>query len=194
MAFLLFVSFSLLYVTNCVNIEFQSNSEETFNKYYNYVQLTSRLQYFSGKYTDICSLLSVGKSVEGRNLWAMRITSHPFNDTPGKPRFAYVGNLHGDEAVSRQVLVYLIEYILSHYETDPRVNALVNSTDIYIMPGMNPDGFERAVEGQCNGSKAARENAKHVDLNRSFSEKFDPNTLENAPEAAAVTEWFLQKK
>lgn len=169
---------------------------ETYAEYYNYVDLTDRLQSLSQKYAHICSLSNIGKSVEGRELWVMRVTTDPSADVPGKPRFKYVGNIHGDEALSRQVLVYLIEYLLTQYDRDALVTELVNRTDIYIMPSMNPDGFETAKEGGCTGSSEARENAKHYDLNRSFPDRYDPSgtTLNDIPEVTAVMKWILEKK
>ncbi|XP_073681191.1 carboxypeptidase D, b [Garra rufa] len=170
--------------------------EETYKEYYNYAEMTERLQRFSQRYAHICRLSSIGQSVEGKELWAMRITTNPTTDVPGKPRFKYVGNIHGDEALSRQLLVYLIEYLLTQYSRDLRVTELVNRTDIYIMASMNPDGFERAVEGDCNGSSEGRENAKHFDLNMSFPDQDESfsKTSEDTPEVTAVIKWILEKK
>uniref|UniRef100_A0A672T2F1 Carboxypeptidase D-like n=1 Tax=Sinocyclocheilus grahami TaxID=75366 RepID=A0A672T2F1_SINGR len=170
--------------------------EETYKGYYNYADMTDRLQRFSQKYAHICSLVSIGQSVEGRELWVSRITTSPTADVPGKPRFKYVGNIHGDEALSRQLLVYLIEYLLTQYGRDVRVTELVDRTDIYIMTSMNPDGFERAVEGDCTGSSEGRENAKHHDLDKSFSDedKLFSKTSEDLPEVTAVMQWILEKK
>lgn len=169
---------------------------ETYNKYYNYVDLTNLLQSLAQKYPHIANLSSIGQSVEGRELWVMRITKDPNMDTPGKPRFKYVGNMHGDETVSRQVLVYLIEHLLTKYEEDTRISELVNTTDIYIMPSMNPDGFEKSLEGDCLGDNGGRNNAKNMDLNRSFPDQFDgtsadPNTI---PEVMAMIKWIQEKK
>lgn len=171
-------------------------NEETYRGYYNYAAMTDRLQRFSLKYSNICSLASIGQSVEGRELWVMRITVNPNTDVPGKPRFKYVGNIHGDEALSRQVLVYLIEYLLTQYGRDVRVTELVKRTDIYIMASMNPDGFERAVEGDCTGSAEGRENAKHYDLDKSFQFLDEPSseTSDDTPEVTAVMRWILEKK
>lgn len=169
---------------------------ETYDKYYNYVDLTGRLQSLAQKHPHIANLSSIGQSVEGRELWVMRITKEPNIDTPGKPRFKYVGNMHGDETVSRQVLMYLVEYLLTKYGEDPRITELVNTTDIYIMPSMNPDGFEKSEEGDCNGDKGGRNNAKDVDLNRSFPDQFDGITVDpdNIPEVMAVIRWIQEKK
>uniref|UniRef100_A0A672RRC1 Carboxypeptidase D, b n=1 Tax=Sinocyclocheilus grahami TaxID=75366 RepID=A0A672RRC1_SINGR len=158
--------------------------------------MTDRLQRFSQKYAHICSLSSIGQSVEGRELWVMRITTNQTADEPGKPRFKYVGNIHGDEALSRQLSVYLIEYLLTQYGRDVRVTELVDRTDIYIMASMNPDGSERAVEGDCSGSSEGRENAKHYDLDKSFSDRDESfsKTSEDLPEVTAVMKWILEKK
>ncbi|XP_052393456.1 carboxypeptidase D isoform X2 [Carassius gibelio] len=170
--------------------------EESYKGYYNYADMTDRLHRFSQKYAHICSLSSIGKSVEGRELWVTRITTSPTADIPGKPRFKYVGNIHGDEALSRQLLVYLIEYLLTQFGRDVRVTELVNRTDIYIMASMNPDGFERAVEGDCTGRSADRENTKHHDLDKSFPDRDESfsKTSEDIPEVTAVMQWILEKR
>ncbi|XP_077578171.1 carboxypeptidase D [Stigmatopora nigra] len=170
---------------------------ENYDKYYNYADLTVRLQAYAEKYPHIAKLSSIGQSVQGRELWVMRITKDPHIETPGKPRFKYIGNMHGDETVSRQILVYLVENLLTNYENDPRISALVNTTDIYIMPSMNPDGFEMSKEGVCRGHRGGRNNAKNKDLNRSFPDQFGmkvPTDPDNVPEVMAVIRWMLDKQ
>ncbi|KAK5868568.1 hypothetical protein PBY51_009568 [Eleginops maclovinus] len=169
---------------------------ETYNKYYHYVDLTMRLQSLVHKYPHIASLSSIGKSVGDRELWVMRITKDPSRDTPGRPKVKYVGNMHGDETVSRQVLVYLVEYLLAEYGEEPRITELVDTTDIYIMPSMNPDGFEESREGECDGQNMGRNNALDVDLNRSFPDQYDEKILnqDNIPEVVAMMKWIKEKK
>ncbi|XP_061575270.1 carboxypeptidase D [Cololabis saira] len=169
---------------------------ETYDQYYNYVDLTARLQRLAQRYPHISNLSSIGESVEGRQLWVMRITRDPHMDPRGKPRFKYVGNMHGDETVSRQVLVYLVEYLLGQYGEEERITELVDSTDVYIMPSMNPDGFEKSREGDCPGDSGGRSNARNMDLNRSFPDQYDGNTVDprDIPEVMAVIRWIQEKK
>ncbi|XP_029111423.1 carboxypeptidase D isoform X3 [Scleropages formosus] len=171
---------------------------ETYDRYYHYEELSARLHFLARKYPHVANLSSVGRSVEGRELWVMRITENPgaAAELPGKPKFKYVGNMHGDETVSRQVLVYLAEHLLDRYGEDARVTRLVRTTDIYIMPSMNPDGFERSAEGDCAGRAGGRENARNRDLNRSFPDQFDAIDvpLEDIPEVEAVMRWILEKR
>ena len=66
--------------------------------------------------------------------------------------FRYVGNMHGDETVGRQLLIYLAEYLLQNYGRNNRIRKLVDNTEIYLMPSMNPDGFANAQVGRgCGG-------------------------------------------
>ncbi|KAL0174483.1 hypothetical protein M9458_030451, partial [Cirrhinus mrigala] len=181
--------------SNSVPLDEQREQEpETYSKYYNYDKLTDLLKSLAQKYPNIANLTSIGRSVENRELWVMRITKDPTADVPGKPKFKYVGNMHGDETVSRQVLIYLVEYLLEKYGEDPRVTELVDSTDIYIMPSMNPDGFEKSMEGECTGKDEGRNNAKNIDLNRSFPDQFEDIHVnaEEMPEVTAVMRWILE--
>lgn len=55
--------------------------------------------------------------------------------------FKYVANIHGDEVVGYQLMNYLIEYLLRSDGTDDRITKMINNTDIFIIPSLNPDGF-----------------------------------------------------
>ncbi len=116
-------------------------------------------------------MFSVGKSVKNRDLLVFQISDEVERAEPGEPMFKYVANMHGDETVGREMLISLIYHLLSNYGKDERITRLVNTTNIFIMPSANPDGFENAPEGSCINSDG-RQNANGVDLNRNFPDQW----------------------
>ena len=60
------------------------------------------------------------------------------------------------------LLIYLVDHLLYNYERDNTIKQLVQKTDIFIMPSLNPDGYKLA----------RRENANGYDLNRNFPDSW----------------------
>jgi len=157
--------------------------------YHNYEEMTTWLKQFSAVYTNLTALYSIGKSVQGRDLWVMVVSSSPFKHMKGRPDVKYVANIHGNEAVSREMTLHLIEYLARSYREDEYIRWLLDNTRIHIMPSLNPDGFEVAREGTCYGGQG-RYNARGFDLNRNFPDYFKQNTKRMQPETEAYKEWI----
>ncbi|XP_072157235.1 carboxypeptidase D isoform X2 [Bemisia tabaci] len=157
-------------------------------KYHDYDKMTKFLRTTSSRYPNLTALYSIGKSVQGRDLWVMVVSASPYEHMIGKPDVKYVANMHGNEAVGRELMLHLIQYLVNSYNTDPYIKWLLDNTRIHILPSMNPDGFEVAREGQCDGGQG-RYNARGFDLNRNFPDYFKQNNKRGQPETDAVKEW-----
>ena len=70
-----------------------------------------------------------------------------------EPMFKYVGNMHGNEVVGRQLLIYLAEFLANGYGRDARITQLINTTEIFLLPSLNPDGYEISREGACDNNR-----------------------------------------
>jgi hypothetical protein len=164
---------------------YMRQQQPTTIAYKNYVQLTAFLQEMNSKYPEITSVFSVGKSNQNRDLWGIKISvPQKPNALLPKAKFKYVGNIHGDETVGRVILTQFIETLLEQYNNgSARIHRLLDTTDMYIVPSMNPDGFEMA----------RRENSNGQDLNRDFPDQFVTSmTGGTQPETRAMMQWFQQ--
>lgn len=157
--------------------------------YHDHEQLTRYLRHVSSKYPALTALYSIGKSVQGRDLWVMVVSASPYEHMIGKPDVKYVANIHGNEAVGRELLLHLIQHFVTSYETDPYIKWLLDNTRIHLMPSMNPDGYAISKEGQCD-TIHGRHNARRFDLNRNFPDYFKKHTKQPQPETDAVKEWI----
>lgn len=162
-------------------------------KNHDYEEMTWFLKYFAKKYPDFTRLYSIGYSVQNRKLWVMEISDNPGNHEPGEPEFKYIGNIHGNEALSRELLLQLVKYLCENYESDDTVKKLVQTTGIHILPSMNPDGYEMAAVRGKGNELIGKRNAYRVDLNRNFPDQFFPSTT-GPPQAEvkAVMDWIKE--
>lgn len=135
----------------------QTLTDVPYEEYHNYPALTHELQDIAAQYPALVDLESIGKTEEGRDIWALEVSGKKKND-PGLPQLLYVANMHGDEVVGRELMLYLSRHLTKAYGHDPRVTTLVDRARIFIIPSLNPDGFE----------KEQRYNAAEIDLNRNF--------------------------
>ncbi|XP_070501036.1 carboxypeptidase D-like isoform X3 [Chironomus tepperi] len=157
--------------------------------YHNHEEMTNFLRQTAFRYPNLTALYSIGKSVQNRDLWVMVVSSSPYEHMLGKPDVKYIGNIHGNEAVGRELLLHLIQYFMTSYYTDPYIKWLLDNTRIHIMPSMNPDGYAASREGECEGGKG-RGNSRGYDLNRNFPDYFKANTKRTQPETDAVKDWI----
>lgn len=161
--------------------------------YPSHAQYAAYMSRLAEQYPAICRLDTLGTSVGGRPILAMKITDNPGAREP-EPAFVYSSTMHGDETTGFITLLRLIDYLCSNYGEDSLVTKLVDGIEIWINPLANPDGtYFGAGEGPILQPK--RLNLNNVDLNRNFpgiegAEHPDRNPYQ--PETWAQME-FLKK-
>ncbi len=151
-------------------------------------ELVSAMKAVKEKCPAITSTYHIGKSVNGTSIMAMIISDNPLVHEKGEPEFKYVGNMHGDEIVSRELLIELVHFLCDNYGKSELITRLVDNTRIHIVPTINPDGYARAMQGLPFG----RENFNHVDLNRNFPPQFPNGKMKADPiqsETQSVIAW-----
>jgi len=127
-------------------------------------QYVGYMEHMADEYPEICDLDTIGQSVDGRNILVIKISDNP-DLHEAEPAFVYSSTMHGDETTGYVILLRLIDYLCSNYNSDPVVTNLVENIEIWINPLANPDGAYNENDGVPGYT---RFNANHVDLNRNF--------------------------
>ena len=151
--------------------------------YHDYHEMVGFLRAMQQTHPDLIRLHTLGETLGRREIMAVQITRDPQRIHPGRPHVKYVANIHGDEAVGREMLLHFVQDLTTRYtQRERRVVHLLNNTEIWLVPSVNPDGFEVGT----------RTNAADRDLNRDYPDQFTGTPRCVQAETRALMEWSLR--
>ncbi|MBF0546537.1 MAG: zinc carboxypeptidase [Candidatus Riflebacteria bacterium] len=149
-------------------------SQKAGAQYFTYDTMTQTLKDYVNKYPNICKLNSIGKSCEGRDIWAFKISKNPTVDEK-EPRCLIMGDHHAREWISVEVPMATIKMLLEGYGKDERLTRLVDTRECYFVPMVNPDGMTYSQTKEKFWRKNRRKNSDGtfgVDPNRNYGYKW----------------------
>jgi hypothetical protein len=157
-----------------------------WSSYPTYSQYVSIMQSFALQYPSLCRLDTIGVSIYGKLILALKISDNATVDED-EPEVFYSSTIHGDETGGFVVMLHLADYLLKNYSSDTRVKNIIDKMEVWINPLANPDG----TYGTGNIiNYPTRENARGYDLNRNFP---DPEVNSVMQKETLEMVDFLQK-
>ena len=111
----------------------------SFDHFYDNAELTQALRSLQKAYPQLATLQSIGKSVQGRDLWAIILNNPKTGPAERKPGYYVDGNIHGNEIQGAEVSLYLVWYLLKNYGKTALATRLLDERVFYVVPTMNPD-------------------------------------------------------
>ena len=146
--------------------------ETVWNAYHTHAEAMAIAGYATEAFPDTIAAFDIGRSVEGRPIYAIRVTDRVREWEVGEPSVRLTANVHGDETAGRELLLRLaieLAWARDNASSMPwdadiaaDLSELSGALDVWIVPSANPDGYDAA----------RRENARGVDLNRDFPSPF----------------------
>lgn len=130
-------------------------------------QIESILRNYASTYPELATVQSIGKSLEGRETYMLRITKRGGSDESKRPGLLLNAMHHAREVMSPEVPLDAAEYLLTNYGKDQKVTQWVDSNIIYVLPMLNVDGNNRVWSGDSMWRKNVREGFG-VDINRNY--------------------------
>ena len=98
-------------------------SDKDLAAYPSFKEIESKLKEIAQINPSIVKLFSIGKSVEGRDLWVLKISEN-VNVDEVEPEIKYISSMHGDEIVGRELTWMFAKDIIEAYGTDKSISAL----------------------------------------------------------------------
>ena len=141
----------------------------TWSAYHRLEDIYEYLDFLAKTYPDLCSVQTIGKSVEKRDLKVLRIS----NGNPNNKAIWMDGGIHAREWISPATVTYIVNRLVEEWEDQPEY---IRNVDWYILPVINPDGYEYTHRidrlWRKNRGGAAVGRCQGVDLNRNFGYKW----------------------
>ncbi len=128
------------------------------------------------------SLISVRKPIgdfktwQNNSIYWVKISDNPEVDE-NEPELLYTGLHHARELITVSQTIYYMWYLLENYDKDPLVKQILDNTELYFVPVVNPDGLTYNVEGYNSDddvfTRNHRKNMRDNNSNGSFEPEID---------------------
>jgi len=139
-------------------------------QYKNYDEIKEIIVKIKNAYPDLVHLQTIGKTLEGRDIVAVRISDDAeFN--VNEPGVLFNALHHAREVMTVEIMEDILQTLTSNYQSDENIKAWVNDLQIWLIPMVNPDGSNKVWTSDAMWRKNTRNNVG-VDINRNYSYKW----------------------
>jgi Zinc carboxypeptidase/Secretion system C-terminal sorting domain len=155
--------------------------------YLTYAELLAELDSMAAAYPNLITVKAPMSSTltthEGRPVYYLKISDNPQLEEANEPKVMYNALHHAREPNSMMSTIFYMQYLLENYATNPEVQNIVNNTQLYFVPCLNPDGYLYNQSTNPAGGGMWRKNRRNngngtygVDLNRNYGYQWGLNT------------------
>jgi hypothetical protein len=153
-----------------------------------YDEANAILNYFVFKYPSLVKRETIGRSFEGREIFAYRLFSESDSPAVAIPQALLTSILHGNEPVTLLATIFTMGSLIDEYSLNATETMyLLRTRQLYVIPFVNPDAY---AKGSAERNFRYRKNRRPtceldphssgVDLNRNFGFKWSGGTYLNA--------------
>jgi hypothetical protein len=144
-----------------------------YRAYHTYAEMVADLNSVVAAHPAIVKKFSIGKSYQGREIWAAKISDN-VNTDENEPEVMIDSLTHAREHITVEMNLYLLHLLADNYGSNARITRLVNTREIYLIFMVNPDGGEYDISGgvfhswRKNRQPIPSSNRIGIDVNRNF--------------------------
>lgn len=111
----------------------------SFDHWYDNAAIGRALRDLQSTYPNLITVQSIGKSVQGRDIWAAILNNPKTGPADRKPGYYVDGNIHGNEIQGGEVALYMVYYLLKNHGRTDLATSVLDRVAFYVLPSMNPD-------------------------------------------------------
>jgi len=132
-------------------------------------EILAQMQQTAQQFPDIVALYDIGDSYlktigrKGFDIWAMKISDEAAMEDPSEAQVLFMANIHAREIITPGIILRLMQLLTDGYQRDPYLTHLVDHREIWLIPTLNPDGYEYVFTGNPE--------------NRDFNNRSNPDPL-----------------
>jgi carboxypeptidase T len=162
-----------------------------YEGYHSYAEITALTKSVADAHPAIARRSSIGKSYQGRELWAMKISDNVATDE-SEPEVLFDGGHHADEHMGVEMVIKIMRWLVDGYGTNARITNIVNGREIWLVFSMNPDGSSYDIaNGRFHYWRKNRQPTPGTgyigtDLNRNYGYRWGGGGR-TSPNPAAIT-------
>ena len=105
-------------------------------RYHRFEEVQAWMKDIETAHPELAKVISYGNSGGGKALSALRLSTGS-----GKSAAMITAATHGDEVITTEVLMGLVDEIVAGSQGVDRIRRVLEKLDLYIIPVVNPDGF-----------------------------------------------------
>jgi hypothetical protein len=128
------------------------------------------------------SVDTIGRSYEGRPMLAVKVG--PRGDSPARPNVLFMATYHAREWAAAEIALRLIAWLADPLSGNARVDSLLQTRDIWILPVANPDGYQYTFTNDRLWRKTRSPQANGVfgvDMNRNHRQSWGLDNVGSSP-------------
>lgn len=180
LSILLFSLAGLLYLLSLLSFARQKDPNfdpTSLNRQYStWAKIVKQIKDYEKAYPKLIYQTSIGKTVQGKDIIAVRLSSDAAVDT-GNPEVCFQSGTHGNETGGMMATMRLLRDLVEEYGKDPRITKMMDTRQVWVIPVLNLDAkvYRDEPQKERNPKISTRKNLRAtpngyigVDLNRNF--------------------------
>jgi len=138
----------------------ESSGNPALSGYRKFSELEAELSSLAN--SSLADLQSLGKTLHGRDIWLLTISSDP---SKTKPAILVVGNVEASHVLGSEIALRIAKQLVEKGAGEERVRLLLDRYTVYVIPSPSPDATEKNFQSGLRGIDG---NSLRTDDDRDF--------------------------